>query len=116
MSFSQCLKVGEFQNSTDIKTSGEVTIVEDRKGRTVIKIANNFSTQEGPDLDVYLSKKQTVDEGESIRVEPLFVIEGSQRYVLNEDIKISDYKFIVIHCTKWNHWYGSAELKACEQD
>ena len=110
LAIGQCVREGDFYNSTDISTSGKVTVKQNKKGKLVIKIASSFKTQEGPDLDVYLSEKETITSENSYRVKPLFTIEGGQRYVTEEAINLDDYEFVVIHCTKYSHWYGSAKL------
>lgn len=103
-------RTGDFYNSTDIKTEGRVVVSNNKKGKLVIKLSPGFKTQEGPDLGVYLSTTEKVGDGEHVNVDNLFTLEGSQRYVSKEEIDIQTYDFIVIHCTKWNHWYGTAKL------
>lgn len=106
----KCSRSGDFYNSTDIKTSGGVNVFQNKKGKLVIKINGDFKTQEGPDLDVYLSSTEKVGEGTSARVDKLFSLEAAQRYVTSGEILLEDFDYVVIHCTKWNHWYGSAKL------
>ena len=103
-------RVGFFYNSTDIKTEGKVVVSNNKKGKMVIKLSAGFKTQEGPDLDVYLSTTEKVGDGEYINIDHLFTLEGGQRYVSKEEINIQKFDFVVIHCTKWNHWYGTAKL------
>lgn len=110
LSVGQCNREGAFYNSSDISTSGNVSVKQNKKGQLLIKISSSFKTQEGPDLDVYLSKKETVTNEDSYRVKPLFTIEGGQRYVTSDPVNLEEYDFVVIHCTKYNHWYGSAKL------
>lgn len=106
----KCSRSGDFYNSTDIKTSGGVNVFQNKKGKLVIKINGDFKTQEGPDLDVYLSSTEKVGEGTSTRVDNLFSLEAAQRYVTSDPILLEEFEYVVIHCTKWNHWYGSAKL------
>ncbi len=114
-SFAQtCIKEGEFTNSTDMKTSGDIEVIKDKKGRTVLKLNGNFKTEEGPDLDVYLSETATVSDSSALRVQALLILEGGQKYKLEEEVDVLKYKYVVIHCTKWNHWYGSAKLESCK--
>jgi len=108
-----CDREGTFYDATDIKTSGEVKIEKDKKGRSFIVLSKKFNTQEGPDLDVYLSKTPTVDSVNSVRVEALASLTGSQKYQVKQSINLSDYKYVVIHCTEYNHWYGTAKLEKC---
>lgn len=108
-----CIVEGEFYNSTDISTKGQVQISTNKKGHLIIKMDNTFKTEEGPDLDVYLSKSEKVTNENSVRINSLTYIDGKQRYAYNKPLDINEYQYVIIHCTKWNHWYGSAKLSPC---
>jgi hypothetical protein len=113
--YSQNCKVsGVFYDSKDIETSGEIKIETNKKGRLFIVLSKEFKTEEGPDLDIYLSKTETVDSTSSVRIQALVSLTGFQKYAVDKSINLSDYKYLVIHCTKWNHWYGTAKLEPCE--
>lgn len=111
-SYSQTLiKTGDFYNSTDIKTNGSVIIKVNKKGKTIIEIKQGFSTEEGPDLGIYLSKDEKVLDSNAVFVDNLYSISGFQQYKISKEIDVSEYNYIVIHCTQYNHWYGSAKLQ-----
>lgn len=68
----------------------------------------DFSTNNGPDLHVYLSKeKQPVN---FIDLGKLKSIMGNQVYEISGKPDFSAYKFALIHCQQYNHLFGSAEL------
>ena len=69
----------------------------------------NLSSSNGPDLHVYISKEAMpvnyIDLGR------LQSIMGNQQYLLAGNINFSEYKYALIHCQRYNHLFGSAELK-----
>ncbi|HEU5166099.1 MAG TPA: DM13 domain-containing protein [Chitinophagaceae bacterium] len=69
----------------------------------------NFSSSNGPDLHVYISKElQPVNY---IDLGKLQAVSGNQQYQLTENISFSEYKYALIHCQQYNHLFGSADLK-----
>lgn len=69
----------------------------------------NFNSSNGPDLHVYISKERLpvnyIDLGR------LQSTSGNQQYPLTGDIDFTVYKYALIHCQRYNHLFGSAELK-----
>ena len=104
-----CSRKGQFNGGL----KGKAEIVINKKGKMILKLSNDFKTNEGPDLGVYLSKTSKVVEGKSLMVKPLLAFEGGQRYVL-KNIDMNEYNFVVIHCTEHNHHFGSAGLGKAE--
>jgi Electron transfer DM13 len=69
----------------------------------------NFSTTNGPDLKVYLSQK--AEPYNFIKLGDLKSTNGNQLYELAEMPDLTKYKYALIHCERFNHRYGYAELK-----
>lgn len=69
----------------------------------------NFSSSNGPDLHVYLSKE--VQPVNYIDLGRLQSVSGNQQYPLTGNIDFSSYKYALVHCRQYNHLFGSAELK-----
>jgi hypothetical protein len=69
----------------------------------------NFTSSNGPDLHVYISKE--VQPVNYIDLGRLQSIRGNQQYPLTGNINFSEYKYALIHCQQYNHLFGSAELK-----
>jgi hypothetical protein len=69
----------------------------------------NFNSSNGPDLHVYISKEEQpvnyIDLGR------LQSVTGNQQYSLTSTINFSEYKYALIHCQRYNHLFGSAQLK-----
>lgn len=69
----------------------------------------NFSTTNGPDLKVYLSQK--AEPFNFIKLGNLKSTNGNQVYNILESLDFTKYKYALIHCERFNHLYGNAELK-----
>jgi hypothetical protein len=69
----------------------------------------NFTSSNGPDLHVYISKE--VQPVNYIDLGKLQSVSGNQQYSLSGNINFSEYKYALIHCQRYNHLFGSAELK-----
>ena len=68
----------------------------------------NFSTSNGPDLKVYLSTARSPSG--FISLGDLKSTNGNQVYEINGTPDFTKHKFVLIHCERYNHLYGSAEL------
>lgn len=76
-------------------------------GKYMLKL-ENFSTTNGPDLKVYLSRGPSPLEFVSLG--DLKSTKGNQVYEIPGSPHFSKLKFVLIHCERYNHLYGSAEL------
>ncbi len=74
----------------------------------VLKLAD-FHSSNGPDLKVYLSK--AASPSDYISLGDLKSTNGNQVYKISETPDFTQYRYVLIHCEKYNHRYGSAELK-----
>jgi hypothetical protein len=68
----------------------------------------NFGTTNGPDLKVYLSKAASPQE--FISLGDLKSTNGNQVYDIPGTPDFKKYRFVLIHCERFNHLFGSAEL------
>ena len=68
----------------------------------------NFNTSNGPDLKVYLSKASSPSG--FISLGDLKSTNGNQVYEITGPPDFLQHRFVLIHCEKYNHLYGSAEL------
>ncbi len=102
----QLLRSGSFKGLGSQKVSGLAKIYL-TNGQYQLK-TENFSTTNGPDLKVYLSKGATPQE--FISLGSLKSTNGNQVYPINGSPDFSIYRFVLIHCEKYNHLYGNAEL------
>jgi hypothetical protein len=100
------LRQGSFVGSGHTVTGTAALYNSD--GRIVL-LLDPFSTENGPDLKVYLSKDGTVNEFVSLGV--LKSTNGKQAYEVKGIINADPYKFALIWCRQFMVLFGKAELE-----
>ena len=97
---------GNFINQGGQSVSGQAQIYLENN-KYVLKLTD-FQTSNGPDLKVYLSK----DAAPSgfISLGDLKSTNGNQVYDIPGTPDFTQYRYVLIHCEKYNHRYGSAQL------
>ncbi len=107
------VKSGVFEN-LNYMSSGSASIVE-KSGKYFLVLGDDFSTPNGPDLVVYLTKNSGPSTREDIvsgiQLEKLKSIKGMQVYELPEGININDYNSVTIHCRAFNVPWSYVPLK-----
>lgn len=98
---------GTFSNGPYGAVSGSAKIY--LKDNQHILALENFTSSNGPDLHVYISKE--VLPVNYIDLGRLQSVAGNHQYSLTGTINFSEYKYALIHCQRYNHLFGSAELK-----
>ena len=98
---------GNFMNERWGQVSGQAKIYL-KNGKYILAL-ENFVTNNGPDLKVYLSK----DKGpaEFIKLSDLKSTNGNQLYDIPAMPNFIEYKYVLIHCERYNHLFGSALLQ-----
>jgi hypothetical protein len=98
---------GIFMNGPYGSASGRAVIYS--AGNSYTLALENVSISNGPDLHVYLSKERIpvnfIDLGR------LQSVAGNQLYPIPGQPDFSQYKYALIHCQRFNHLLGSAELR-----
>ncbi len=89
--------------------------ISQKNGQTVIRFSDDFKTKAGPDLKVFLSKKNISDvtgrnaTQDAIQLDVLASNKGAQEYVLPQGVSLSDFSSLLIHCEAYSVlWGGSA--------
>lgn len=98
---------GSFMGYGSEKVSGTARIF--MMNDTYMLQLENFSTTNGPDLKVYLSK--AASPSAFISLGALKSTNGNQVYEIPGKPDFTQYRFVLIHCERYNHLFGSAELK-----
>ncbi len=98
---------GVFIGRQNQNVSGEALIVLEN-GKYALKLMN-FKSDNGPDLKVYLSKESTPSS--HISLGDLKSTNGNQVYEISGMPDLKQYRYALIHCERFNHLFGSAELK-----
>jgi len=97
----------------NIKGTWDLT---EKDGQKVITFNDDFKTKGGPDLKIYLSSKSLTElnssdvENTSLKLSVLKSNKGAQSYIIPEDINLSDYKSVVIHCEAFSVLWGGFNL------
>jgi Electron transfer DM13 len=95
---------GLFMSTSGINVTGGAKIYQENGQFKVV--LDNFSISSGPDLKVYLSKSNIPAE---------FVNLGNLTtatiYAIPQNVTLSEYKYILIHCQQYNHLFAVAQLK-----
>ena len=97
---------GNFQNGPWGTTSGTAIIIE-TNGKFQLRL-EGFRVSSGPDLKVYLSKE--LQPLNFIRLGSLKALSGDQLYDIPATSNLMNYPYALIHCEKFNHLFGSAQL------
>ena len=90
--------------------------VSEQDEQTLIKFNDDFKTKGGPDLKLYLSSKTLSElesgdvEGTSVKLSVLKSNRGAQSYIIPEDINLSDYESVLIHCEAFSVLWGGFDL------
>ena len=90
-------------------TSGTAKVITDGDSRFLR--FENFKTDNGPDLDVYLATGSPDGElGEYINLAELKGNVGDQNYELTDDIDLDKYTTVFVWCTRFGVAFGAAAL------
>jgi Electron transfer DM13 len=88
-------------------TSGTIKVYKNTNGRYLA--FNNFKTDAGPDLRVYLSKSTNASDFKDLG--SLKATNGAFNYTLDSTTNIADYKFVLIWCQDFSVLFGNAQLQ-----
>ena len=100
------------------KTSGAVAALKLPDGSRVLRL-EDLDTSDGPDLKVWLSDARTVagragwhvfDDGQYRSLGSLKGNHGNQNYPIPADVKLEDFRSVVIWCDRFNVSFGAAQL------
>ena len=87
--------------------SGTVALYD--TGSEKIILLDPFSSQNGPDLKVYLSKDQNASSYISLGI--LKSTTGKQSYAIPGNPDVTDYNYVMIWCEQFSVVFGRAEIK-----
>jgi len=97
-------------------TSGTATILQLPDGSRYLRL-ENFSTSDGPDVDVALTDQQAggddwgkYDDGRYLPLGDLKGTDGNQNYSIPADADLSGLTSVVIWCDRFNVAFGTAPV------
>jgi hypothetical protein len=82
--------------------------VYDESGKKIV-VLDPFSSQNGPDLKIYLSKDENASQ--YINLGAMKSTEGKQSYEITGMPDLAEYKFVLVWCQEFSVLFGKAELK-----
>ncbi len=97
----------------DHQTMGTVEILR-KENRIYVRLADDFSTAEGPDLHLLLHEKNPpigYDKGDYVSLGRLKSFNGAQVYMVPDDVALDRYISVVVWCRKFNIVFGTAHLE-----
>lgn len=100
------LKQGTFQNEVHTVT-GTVKLAKDDAGKLYL-VFENFSTESGPDLHIYLSADKTDTNYTEVSDA---VSNGSFQYALPTNADTAAQNYVLIWCKQFSVLFGSAKLE-----
>lgn len=77
----------------------------------------NFNTQSGPDLHVYLAinfQAPSTPGNTNVDLGLLSSNSGAQSYSVPAGVSLEDYSYVLIHCLTFDHWWGGGLLGAID--
>ena len=94
-------------------TNGQIRIINEN-GQRYIEFDQSFVTDRGPDLKVILhrnpSVRSQIRENNYLEIAPLQSFRGTQRYLIPQEVDLSQYSSVAIWCRQFNVTFGYAEL------
>lgn len=86
--------------------SGTAAIYE--KDAKYYVVLEPFTSQNGPDLKIYLSKDQTIDS--YLNLGAMKSTMGKQSYLIPDNVAIADYDHVLVWCQQFSVLFGKAEM------
>ncbi|MEM6913639.1 MAG: DM13 domain-containing protein [Pseudomonadota bacterium] len=113
----EILASGTFENSRQHDGQGTATIVKLDDGRTVVRLSDDFRTDRGPDLKVWLVEDQVINASDVtdenyLSLGGLRRARGAGEYEIPADVDVSNYREVVIWCRAFRVLFTSAELSS----
>ena len=100
---------GDFVDESRYTTSGQAIVLGNGTGQRFLRF-EEFATDNGPDLNVYLVNSSTGDVSDYIDLGDLRGNIGEQNYEIPTDVDLEVYDQVVIWCVRFGVAFGSASL------
>jgi len=90
--------------------------IETSETDTQLVFSEDFSTKNGPDLRIYLSKSPISSlsshevDASALRLSVLKSHKGTQRYIIPKEIDLQNYQSVVIQCESYTVLWGGFDL------
>jgi len=95
---------------TSYNVSGTATLEQRLDGSLVLSFGSDFSSSNGPGLEVFLSTTNAVGSN-SLNLGRLQQTSGAQSYNVSAGVTLTTYNWVIIHCVPFNVTFGYAQLQ-----
>ena len=110
-SFAQTL-TGTFEGAdAGHQGAGSFQLIEE-DGQRIIEFSEDFSSTRGPDLFVWLTNGDDVEE--RVNLGRLQSAGGTQRYTLPEEVNLDDFDRVIIWCRAFRVLFSTAEFERAQ--
>jgi len=95
---------------------GSYYIEKLNNGERHLVLSENFKTKSGPDLKIFLSPLSLAEVNGNNAVEGSYQLtelestKPGQRFEIPDEVDLSKYKTVLIHCEEYSVLWGGAEL------
>lgn len=109
------LRTGSFIDLSH-PTSGSIEVVELSSGQRVLRFGDDFLSDPGPDLDIYLSAGTDEMGGgdgfaaDFVNLGDMISTSGAQEYVLPDGLDLDQYRTVSVWCIAFDVAFGAADL------
>lgn len=104
-------RAGEFESLGRYSTSGRAVVLGDGSGQRFLRF-EDFATDNGPDLNVYLVNSSVDGVVDFVDLGTLTGNIGSQNYEIDPGLDLSVYDTVMIWCVRFGVGFGQAPLMA----
>lgn len=97
-------------------TIGSIAVVQNAAGERVLRFGEDFVSDPGPDLDIYLSADTSADGDtdsfvtDFVNLGDLVSTNGAQEYVIPDGLDLSAYNTVSVWCVAFGVVFGAADL------
>lgn len=102
---------GAFMDESRYSTSGQVVVLGNGTEQRFLRF-EDFATDNGPDLNVYLVNSSTGDVSDYVDLGDLKGNIGDQNYEIPAGVDLDVYDRVVVWCVRFGVGFGSASLMA----
>lgn len=99
---------GTFTSSNSYTTSGSVKVYEDKSKKRSL-VFENFKTNNGPDLKIYMAEDNVVTN--FVQITDKVNTNGSYSLSIPDNVDLKKQKTVVIWCKAFSRAFGTASLK-----
>ncbi len=103
-------RIATFQGDNGYRVSGRAALRESSGGTITLELLDDFSSQNGPDLFVYLTNSDSrVDQG--LNLGELKSTSGPDTYAIPAGTNLNTYSYVLIYCARATASFGFGQFE-----